>query len=187
MLPPLLFNIKEHHAVLDLCAAPGSKSAQLVELLHADAESKFSDANHYAEPSGIIVANDIDRKRCYMLVHQVKRLQSPCVILTEEDASTYPRLFTSSPEKPDEVTLSSKTDFFRYDNCYSIEFLLMCHVAEMEPFGRALIFGLGGIQISEGKITNFRGGYYAGDLSCFEFLSHWKIQTPHVLYIQPAL
>ncbi|KAL5109392.1 RNA cytosine-C 5 methyltransferase NSUN2 [Taenia crassiceps] len=71
MLPPLLFNIKEHHAVLDLCAAPGSKSAQLVELLHADAESKFSDANHYAEPSGIVVANDIDRRRCYMLVRQL--------------------------------------------------------------------------------------------------------------------
>ncbi|VDK34244.1 unnamed protein product [Taenia asiatica] len=103
MLPPLLFNIKEHHAILDLCAAPGSKSAQLVELLHADAESNFPDANHYAEPSGIVVANDVDRKRCYMLVHQVKRLQSPCVILTEEDASTYPRLFTTSPEKPEEV------------------------------------------------------------------------------------
>ncbi|VDM18889.1 unnamed protein product [Hydatigera taeniaeformis] len=103
MLPPLLFNIKEHHAVLDLCAAPGSKSAQLVELLHADAESKFPDADHYTEPSGIVVANDVDRKRCYMLVHQVKRLQSPCVILTEEDASTYPRLFFGSSEKPDQI------------------------------------------------------------------------------------
>ncbi|CDI98258.1 tRNA cytosine34 C5 methyltransferase [Echinococcus multilocularis] len=103
MLPPLVLNVKEHHAVLDLCAAPGSKSAQLVELLHADAENKFTDVDSYAEPSGIVVANDVDRKRCYMLAHQVKRLQSPCVILTEKDASTYPRLFISSPEKPDEV------------------------------------------------------------------------------------
>ncbi|VDD79465.1 unnamed protein product [Mesocestoides corti] len=101
MLPPLVLDIKEHHAVLDLCAAPGSKSAQLVELLHADAESKCSDATHYSEPSGIVVANDLDRQRCYMMVHQVKRLQSPCVILTEEDASVYPRLFINSSENPD--------------------------------------------------------------------------------------
>ncbi len=103
MLPPLVLDIKEHHAVLDLCAAPGSKSAQLVELLHADAESKCTSADHYAEPSGIVVANDLDRKRCYMMVHQVKRLQSPCVILTEEDASVYPRTFIDSPENPEEL------------------------------------------------------------------------------------
>lgn len=104
MIPPLVLNIKEHHSILDLCAAPGSKSAQLVELLHADAESKFTDGNHYSEPSGIVVANDVDRDRCYLMVHQVKRLQSPCVILTEEDASIYPRLFIDLPENPDEAS-----------------------------------------------------------------------------------
>lgn len=108
MLPPLVLGVKEHHAILDLCAAPGSKSAQLVELLHADAESKCPDVgNHYAEPSGIVLANDFDRKRCYMMVHQVKRLQSPCVIVTEEDASVYPRIFIDSPQNPDEVCACS--------------------------------------------------------------------------------
>nr|CDS26273.1 tRNA (cytosine(34) C(5)) methyltransferase [Hymenolepis microstoma] len=102
MLPPLVLGIKEHHAVLDLCAAPGSKSAQLVELLHADAESKCAYVDQYSEPSGIIVANDLDRQRCFMMIHQVKRLQSPCVILTEEDASVYPRFFVDCPENPDE-------------------------------------------------------------------------------------
>ncbi|VDL14219.1 unnamed protein product [Hymenolepis diminuta] len=103
MLPPLVLGVKEHHAVLDLCAAPGSKSAQLVELLHADAESKFHHGDHYAEPSGVVVANDLDRQRCFMMIHQVKRLQSPCVILTEEDASVYPRLFVDCPENPNEM------------------------------------------------------------------------------------
>jgi 16S rRNA C967 or C1407 C5-methylase (RsmB/RsmF family) len=36
MLPPLLLDVKPHHKVLDMCAAPGSKTAQIVELLHAD-------------------------------------------------------------------------------------------------------------------------------------------------------
>ncbi|VDN12012.1 unnamed protein product [Dibothriocephalus latus] len=102
MLPPLALDVKEHHAVLDLCAAPGSKSAQLVELLHADAEKKNGDGDTYAEPSGFVIANDLDRKRCYMMIHQVKRLQSPCVLLTEEDAAIYPRIFVDSPSNPNE-------------------------------------------------------------------------------------
>lgn len=36
MVPPLLMNIKSHHKILDMCAAPGSKTAQLIEYLHAD-------------------------------------------------------------------------------------------------------------------------------------------------------
>lgn len=103
MLPPLVLDIKEYHNILDLCAAPGSKSAQLVELLHADAESKFNEADHYAEPSGLVVANDLDRRRCFLMIHQIKRLQSPCVILTEEDASIYPKLFIDCHENPDEM------------------------------------------------------------------------------------
>ena len=41
---------------------------------------------------GLVVANDSDNSRCYMLVHQAKRLQSPCVIITNHDASIMPNL-----------------------------------------------------------------------------------------------
>ena len=33
MIPPLFMDIEPHHKVLDMCAAPGSKTAQLVEQL----------------------------------------------------------------------------------------------------------------------------------------------------------
>jgi tRNA (cytosine34-C5)-methyltransferase len=36
MIPPLLLDVKPHHKVLDMCASPGSKTAQLIEALHAD-------------------------------------------------------------------------------------------------------------------------------------------------------
>ncbi len=36
MIPPLLLKIKSHHKILDMCAAPGSKTAQLIEFLHSD-------------------------------------------------------------------------------------------------------------------------------------------------------
>ncbi len=38
MVPPLLLAVEPQHRVLDMCAAPGSKTAQLVEMLCADAE-----------------------------------------------------------------------------------------------------------------------------------------------------
>ncbi|KAF8565377.1 hypothetical protein P879_02397 [Paragonimus westermani] len=108
MLPPLLLDIRSHHSVLDLCAAPGSKSAQLVELLHADAETKRTVDWSYTEPTGLVVANDVDQKRCYMMVHQVKRLQSPCTVITQEDATCFPRLYVPDPStlKTDKVEMT---------------------------------------------------------------------------------
>lgn len=37
MIPPLFMDVKADHAVLDLCAAPGSKTTQLLEAMHLDA------------------------------------------------------------------------------------------------------------------------------------------------------
>ena len=50
-------------------------------------------------PGGLLVANDKDNKRCYMLVHQTKRLNSPSLVVLNEDASCIPNLcFVSQPE-----------------------------------------------------------------------------------------
>jgi len=35
MIPPLVLDVQPHHKVLDMCAAPGSKTAQLIEALHS--------------------------------------------------------------------------------------------------------------------------------------------------------
>eukprot|EP01135_Chromosphaera_perkinsii_P011777 Nk52_evm23s2496 gene=Nk52_evmTU23s2496 len=95
MIPPLFMDVKSHHRVLDMCAAPGSKTTQLMEMMHADVpEGEL--------PTGVVVANDANNKRCYMLVHQTKRLQSPCLMVTNHDASCLPTVFkksTSSSEK----------------------------------------------------------------------------------------
>ena len=55
----------------------------------------------------MVIANDADNARCYMLVHQAKRLQSPCVMIVNHDASILPNMFLSqeggapySPEDP---------------------------------------------------------------------------------------
>lgn len=67
---------------MDLCAAPGSKTAQLIEMLHEKEATTL--------PEGFVIANDIDPKRCYMLVHQSRRIHSPCCLVTNHDAATFP-------------------------------------------------------------------------------------------------
>jgi len=86
MLPVLVLGVQPHHTVLDMCAAPGSKTAQIIEQLHRGEDL----------PTGLVVANDSDNARCYMLTHQAKRLQSPCVIITNHDATAMPDIMVPS-------------------------------------------------------------------------------------------
>ncbi|KZT61661.1 S-adenosyl-L-methionine-dependent methyltransferase [Calocera cornea HHB12733] len=87
MIPPLLLDVQPHHYVMDMCAAPGSKSAQLIEALHAADASSASSI-----PSGLLIANDADYKRTHMLVHQAGRLASPALMVTNLDASGFPNI-----------------------------------------------------------------------------------------------
>lgn len=41
---------------------------------------------------GFVMANDVDNSRCYMLVHQAKRLNSPSILITNHDAAVMPSL-----------------------------------------------------------------------------------------------
>ncbi|XP_060856524.1 tRNA (cytosine(34)-C(5))-methyltransferase [Metopolophium dirhodum] len=82
MIPPLLLDIQPSDKVLDMCAAPGSKTAQLIEALYSGSTSSV--------PDGLIMANDVHNARCYMLVHQAKRLNSANVVITNHDATVLP-------------------------------------------------------------------------------------------------
>uniref|UniRef100_A0A9J8B4T8 tRNA (cytosine(34)-C(5))-methyltransferase n=1 Tax=Cyprinus carpio carpio TaxID=630221 RepID=A0A9J8B4T8_CYPCA len=87
------WNFVPQHKILDMCAAPGSKTAQLIEMLHSDMDIPF--------PEGFVIANDVDNKRCYLLVHQAKRLNSPCIMVVNHDASSIPRLYFDQDGKKD--------------------------------------------------------------------------------------
>ncbi|KAK9764322.1 tRNA (cytosine-5-)-methyltransferase ncl1 [Basidiobolus ranarum] len=85
MLPPLLLDVQPHHWVMDMCAAPGSKTAQIIEAIHANDQDG-------TVPTGLVLANDADHKRSYMLIHQTKRLQSPCLVVTNHDGTFFPNI-----------------------------------------------------------------------------------------------
>ncbi|KAI8607508.1 S-adenosyl-L-methionine-dependent methyltransferase [Chytriomyces sp. MP71] len=92
MIPPLLLDVQPGHYVLDMCAAPGSKTAQLIENVQS---------NNEVLPAGLVIANDADYKRAFMLVKQSKRLQSPCLIVTNHEAQFLPYIyFTPKGEEP---------------------------------------------------------------------------------------
>lgn len=126
MIPPLLLDVKPGHVVLDLCAAPGSKAAQLLEMLHQGEEGRIlkalqihakedgrdilefqglEDVDMEVDPSddgratGLLIANDVDYKRSHLLIHQLKRLSSPNMIVTNHDATLFPSLQLPSDTK----------------------------------------------------------------------------------------
>ncbi|KAJ5091419.1 Methyltransferase (Ncl1) [Penicillium alfredii] len=132
MIPPLLIDVRPGMTVLDMCAAPGSKSAQLMELLHAGEEEsilqaaqEIKDGNAGSEPLGpeglnddgrsigLLIANDSDYKRAHMLIHQMKRLNSPNLIVTNHDATLYPSIKLPPPPSTDDTP--QKNRYLKFD------------------------------------------------------------------------
>jgi multisite-specific tRNA:(cytosine-C5)-methyltransferase len=60
-----------------------------VEMTDSDVQGDWSDDGR---STGLLIANDADYKRAQMLVHQVKRLNSPNLIVTNHDASHFPSI-----------------------------------------------------------------------------------------------
>ncbi|OAF70291.1 Multisite-specific tRNA:(cytosine-C(5))-methyltransferase [Intoshia linei] len=79
MIPVYYMDIQKGDSVLELCAAPGSKSVQISNKLNSTG-------------GGFLVANDIDQKRCYTLVHRLKSQNKPNIIILCGDArsTVYP-------------------------------------------------------------------------------------------------
>ncbi len=90
--------------VIDMCAAPGSKTEQLLSLMQADADLTYSrnpatTATKTASKttmissafSGMVLANDIDPKRMQTLIQRFARLGSPNLIFCCGRAEDLPR------------------------------------------------------------------------------------------------
>jgi 16S rRNA C967 or C1407 C5-methylase (RsmB/RsmF family) len=77
MLPVLAAGIKAGDRVLDLCAAPGNKTAV---------------AAFRAGPAGCVIANDVNAGRLRIVQSAMERLGLTNVVLTRHDAASFPRL-----------------------------------------------------------------------------------------------
>lgn len=98
MIPVELLQVEPHHNVLDMCAAPGSKTQQILEKLYVHGTAGNPES---AWSAGMIVANDSDTKRCFLLSHQTQRIHCPNLVVTNLDASQFPTLSsTGAPGGP---------------------------------------------------------------------------------------
>ena len=145
MIPPLLMDVKPGMTVLDLCAAPGSKAAQLIEMVHGGEEARLrkvirelkiedgreaspdgeltqeqireeeenGDWSDDGRTTGLLIANDADYKRAHMLVHQMKRLNSPNLIVTNHDATMFPSI--KLPSEPVKEGAQQKGRYLKFD------------------------------------------------------------------------
>ena len=86
MIPPLALNISPSHKCLDLCAAPGSKTSQMLEIIHKSIDNS-------CEQQGLVLANDSDTQRAYMLVSNCRRINSPLLVVTTHKGQIIPNAF----------------------------------------------------------------------------------------------
>jgi 16S rRNA C967 or C1407 C5-methylase (RsmB/RsmF family) len=80
-----MLNATSGERVLDLCAAPGNKTAQIAVSMH---------------DSGVIVANERRWDRLVSLRHNLERLGVTSAIVTRHDAARFPWLDGTSPKTP---------------------------------------------------------------------------------------
>ncbi len=77
MIPPLVLDPKPGEVILDLCAAPGSKTTQMAQ---------------HMENRGVILANDIDLERIKALASNVQRMGCINVIITRNDGRKFKKV-----------------------------------------------------------------------------------------------
>lgn len=89
MIPPFLLNAKPYMSVLDMCAAPGSKTGQFIEALNYN-NNYFSNSHE-----GYVIANDNNFTRAYMMTHQLQRFNNANFIVVSHDSQVFPRIFNN--------------------------------------------------------------------------------------------
>ena len=88
MIPPLLLNPEKNEIIIDLCAAPGSKTTQMAMMM---------------ENYGIIIANDSNPIRLKALTHNIQRAMATNCIVTNYDG----RYMDKTGIKADKILLDA--------------------------------------------------------------------------------
>lgn len=84
MIPPLILNPKPNESVLDVCAAPGSKTTQLAS---------------YMQNKGEIVANDVDPYRVVKLKEVLDLMKVTNTKVTNEDGNIFGKQYQNKFDK----------------------------------------------------------------------------------------
>ena len=84
MIPINLVDIDESDIILDMCAAPGNKTIQALEIMSEKARIKNT------LPSGVIISNELDEKRAGNMAHFFKAHFPINIVVTNNKAENLP-------------------------------------------------------------------------------------------------
>ena len=87
MLPPLFLDVQDTDMILDMCAAPGSKTSQMIE-----SQLGLRGDKSIVNMTGGVVANDADAKRAYMLTHQLQRIVATGMLVVNHEGQYIPSM-----------------------------------------------------------------------------------------------
>lgn len=104
MIPPMLMQVKKTDRIFDMCAAPGSKTAQFLEVFYKNFD--FLSPKTINNDVGCVLANDNNWNRAHMMTHQLKRLNTAGMAVINHDAQFYPFIYQG--ELADEKVLFDK-------------------------------------------------------------------------------
>ncbi|CAJ1988057.1 Multisite-specific tRNA [Leishmania donovani] len=103
-IPVFVLDVQPQHTVVDLCAAPGSKTVQALDTMLSGGWS--ADVCR-----GVLIANEKDRvKATQTLPARLKRYHAPNVMTTRCDGVQWPRLYLDDP-----TNSSSELQELRFD------------------------------------------------------------------------
>eukprot|EP00929_Paragymnodinium_shiwhaense_P006778 TRINITY_DN110737_c0_g1_i1.p1 TRINITY_DN110737_c0_g1~~TRINITY_DN110737_c0_g1_i1.p1 ORF type:complete len:915 (-),score=192.49 TRINITY_DN110737_c0_g1_i1:235-2928(-) len=91
LVPPLMLGLSSDDVVLDMCAAPGSKTLECLELMRPDGGSS---------DGGVVIANDADAERCFELLPMITRkARHPGTIVTLASATKFPPMLEAEGDQ----------------------------------------------------------------------------------------
>lgn len=150
MIPPLVLNPGEKDKVLDLCAAPGSKTTQLAELMNR---------------KGMIISNEPNPKRVRTLAFNIEKMNFPNVGIIKNKGELLSKLFESyfdkvlvdAPcsalgiiQKKDEV--GNWWNLNQAEKIASLQFRLLLSALKMVKVGGEIVYSTCTLTIEENEL-----------------------------------
>lgn len=103
-LPALVLDVQPHHRVIDMCAAPGSKTLHALDEMLAGGWTPEA-------CRGVLIASEKDRvKATQTLPARLKRYHAPNVLCVRCDGTQWPRLYTQPLQQPRATTTTTTTN-----------------------------------------------------------------------------
>lgn len=97
MIPPMLMDVNYNDRIFDMCAAPGSKTAQFLEVFYRNYD--LIDPKSIERDTGFVLANDNNHNRAHMMTHQLKRLNTAGMVVISHDAQFFPTIYEETEER----------------------------------------------------------------------------------------